>query len=120
MLIAFAFLLFLDTPAHFPIGALMLFGIAFCLPFLSIAGKISQMKKAGTWMGLGSIACEENWNSAKGNKREGMLIAAGIGKDDPDHAVLLGVKWEEVPAERRCQIFEKSRWGPKAKKTPEK
>jgi hypothetical protein len=120
MLNAFAFLLLLNTPAHFPIAMWVLFGIAFCFPLLSIAGKVSQMKKAGTWMGPGSASCEEKWNGGKGKNREGMLLAAGISKGDPEHAVLLQLKWEQVSAERRRQIFEKSPWGPKVKKAPEK
>jgi hypothetical protein len=118
MLTAFAFVLFLSgapRESMFPI-VVSLFTVWFLL-FVILAARKRKMEKAGTWMGFGSISCEDRWNGSKGKKREGMLLAAGIGTDDPEHAVLLDLKWDELPAERRRQIFEKSPWGPKAKKT---
>ena len=116
MLTTLGLVLISNSPTPFPIAIWMLFGIAIWLPLISIAARKSQMQKAGTWMGFGSIACEDRWNGGKGKNREGMLLAAGIGKDDPEHAALLGLKWADLPVERRQQVFEKSPWGPKVKK----
>jgi hypothetical protein len=64
-----------------------------------------KMQKAGTWQGFGSIVCENKWNGGKGKKQKGMLASACIGEDDPEYATFLGLKWVELPQDRRVQIF---------------
>jgi hypothetical protein len=118
MLTLFALVLISSNTDSFPIGIWMLFGISIWIPFIVIVARKSQMQKKGTWLGWGSIGCENNWNGGMGKRREEMLLAAGIDQHDPDYAALVALKWEEVPAERRRQIFEHSRWAPKVKKSP--
>jgi len=95
--------------SHFPLVVSFLALMMFLLMF---AFRRKQMQKAGTWMGPGSLECEDRWNLRK-KKRKTMLLAAGIAEDDPKQATLLGLKWAELPPDRRRQIFEhdsSSRW----------
>jgi hypothetical protein len=77
-----------------------------CVPLIVIAARRKRMREAGTWLGFGSILCEERWNHRNPTKRREMLTRAGIGEDHRDYPALMGLTWAELPADRRQLIFD--------------
>ena len=111
--VLFAAFVALDSPKSVPFQFLLF--LPLLIIFIVIAARRTQMERAGTWYGFGSIDCENKWNGGKWKNREGMLEAEGIGEDDAEHAGLQGLTWVEVPDERRRQIYEANRRGKKLK-----
>ena len=91
------------------IAIFLLFFIAIFGPLVAIAGRRKKMQQAGTWLGAGSIECEDRWNSRNAIKRSEMLNRTGIGTDHPEYRALISLTWAQLPAERRQLIFDAAR-----------
>ena len=99
----------LTTSTGSPHLPLPLFVTPAVIVLIAIAARKKKMMEAGTWLGSGSIQCEDQWNHRKLKKRHEMLIKTGVAEGHLDYPALMALTWAELPADRRQQIFDAAR-----------